>query len=132
MQKVLAGANIKLAAMATDIMGGSGRDMSAFCTALRNTLSTNGTIFSRWRCRTARVAGATIGTLALHAALLPQSRQRAEPAPLVGWADVLALPPAGAVCGSPHLLLYPLPRGLPEVLMELHQDGLYGLCKVLQ
>jgi hypothetical protein len=31
----------------------------------------------------------------------------------------------------PHLLLYPLPRGLPEVLRELYQDGLHGLCKVL-
>jgi hypothetical protein len=29
------------------------------------------------------------------------------------------------------LLLYPLPRGLPEVLMELYQDGSHGLCTVL-
>jgi hypothetical protein len=28
----------------------------------------------------------------------------------------------------PHLLLYPLPHGLPEVLMEPYQDGLHGLC----
>src|ERR687884_1043330 len=41
-QKVLEGANIKPAAVATDFMGGSRRDMSACCTALRNTLSTNG------------------------------------------------------------------------------------------
>jgi hypothetical protein len=31
----------------------------------------------------------------------------------------------------PHLLLYLLPHGLPEVLVELCQDGLEGLRQLL-
>jgi hypothetical protein len=35
------------------------------------------------------------------------------------------------VADRPHLLLDLLPHGLPEVLVELRQDGLQGVRKVL-